>query len=186
MSRSLYVTGEPITRVLSYLQPQEDGCWRWQGSTSPGGYGQIRIARRLVAVHRWVYEFYVGPIPEGFDVDHVCHNNTDCAGGPTCLHRRCAFPDHLEAVPHIINVQRGKNGILQSARTHCPSGHEYNAENTLRDKKGRRVCRECHRASSLRWWHEKRLGTIPTVAELVPSVRLAELEAQFDDADDER
>jgi hypothetical protein len=34
----------------------------------------------------------------------------------------------------------------QTAKTHCPSGHEYTAENTITRAVGSRVCRTCNRA----------------------------------------
>jgi hypothetical protein len=40
------------------------------------------------------YETFVGPIPEGYEVDHRCRN-------PICIN-----PGHLEAVPPAINLSR--------------------------------------------------------------------------------
>lgn len=39
-----------------------------------------------------------------------------------------------------------RNGSHRNARkTHCPKCHEYTEENTYRDKKNRRQCRQCNR-----------------------------------------
>lgn len=60
------------------------GCWVWTGSTNSGGYGACSISgKRMIPVHRFVYELVNGPIPAGL----------------WCLHRcdvkRCCNPAHL-------------------------------------------------------------------------------------------
>lgn len=68
-----------------------------------------QLLRRLLYVHRFMYERFVGPIPDGYVVDHLCHNaDQSCAGGSTCAHRRCANPDHLGAVTQRGNVNAAK------------------------------------------------------------------------------
>ena len=68
------------------------GCWLWTGATNNNGYGQIRVDGQARYVHRLAYETFVGPIPEGFQIDHVCRN------------RRCVHPAHLEAVTQRENL----------------------------------------------------------------------------------
>ena len=41
-------------------------------------------------------------------------------------------------------------------KTHCPAGHEYSDENTMRDRLGRRNCRECHRVGVLAAYHKNK------------------------------
>lgn len=83
------------------------GCWLWLGGDDAGGdvhglgaYGRILRpgTRRVMPVHRYVFEVFKGPIPFGHDVDHMC---AKWAADPrTC--RKCVNPDHLQAVlPHI-------------------------------------------------------------------------------------
>lgn len=59
------------------------------------------------------YEMYVGPIPEGMQLDHLCRV------------RHCVNPAHLEVVTQQENMRR-----VAVLTTHCPRGHEYNEENT--------------------------------------------------------
>lgn len=100
-----------------------DTCWLWTGSTNMKGYGCF-LGRQS---HRWAYEFCVGPIPDGLEIDHLCRT------------RNCQNPDHMEAVTHTVNIQRGAACI-----THCIHGHEYTAENTYHNPRdGGRVCRIC-------------------------------------------
>jgi hypothetical protein len=59
------------------------GCWLWTGSRGSHGYGQVTIRRRVLTVHRLVWEALFGPIPQGSCVLHRCDV------------RNCVRPDHL-------------------------------------------------------------------------------------------
>lgn len=108
------------------------GCWEWTGAKNDQGYGMLCEQRgsRQLRAHRVVYEAVKGPIPEGLELDHLCRN------------RQCVNPTHLEAVTHQVNAQRGNAGRNWAAKTHCPSGHPYDEDNTHRYK-GRRFCKAC-------------------------------------------
>lgn len=128
----------------------ENGCWLWGGFVNPRGYGHVQHNGTTRLAHRSFYETYVGPIPAGLTIDHVCHNDSDCAGGPTCLHRRCVNPQHLEAVPHRENILRGLcQAAANAKKTHCKRGHEFTPDNLYHftNASGRqsRKCRTCTR-----------------------------------------
>lgn len=79
----------------------ETPCWVWQRGLMPRGYGVYRDASpgsRLA--HRRYYERFVGPIPEGLQLDHLCRN------------RACVNPAHLEPVTNAVNSQRGSKSRL--------------------------------------------------------------------------
>ena len=130
------------------IERQADSeCWIWRGSTDAYGYGRTRTDDgRRVFVHRYAYEQAAGNLPDGLDVDHTCHNDSNCQGG-RCLHRLCVNPQHLEAVPPLVN--RLRSHLHNAHKTHCPVGHEYTATNTYIKPKlnGRagRSCRACAR-----------------------------------------
>ncbi|MGH7485840.1 MAG: HNH endonuclease signature motif containing protein, partial [bacterium] len=48
-------------------------CWIFSGSLA-SGYGRAWWDGRVLSVHRAAYEALVGPIPEGYDLDHLCRN----------------------------------------------------------------------------------------------------------------
>jgi hypothetical protein len=121
-----------VQRLEAHVNRTDDGCWIWTGSIRPNGYGQIAVdvdGRRLPRqVHRVAYELFVGPIPDGLDLDHLCRN------------RACFNPAHLEPVTRRENARRGIKGILT---THCPKGHPYDEANTYVRPNGHRGCRAC-------------------------------------------
>ena len=61
-----------------------NGCWEWSGTHNGYGYGIFLMpGEKPVRAHRYSYEFYVGPIPEGMVIMHTCDN-------PPCVN-----PAHL-------------------------------------------------------------------------------------------
>lgn len=125
----------------------DERCLLWRGPTDRTGYGRFTLDNgRTVAVHRLVWQAVMGrEIPEGMQVDHMCHGAAvelgECKGG-VCRHRSCCNPDHLELVTASENTRRQDHAGRR--KTHCPAGHEYTEENTAR-RNGRRFCRQCDR-----------------------------------------
>lgn len=87
------------------------GCWLWLGGDDGygdpvhglGAYGRILRpgTRNAMPVHRYVFETFVGPIPDGYDVDHICAKWAPDAR----VSRKCVNPDHLQAVTPLLNQQ---------------------------------------------------------------------------------
>ncbi|MCH9732852.1 MAG: HNH endonuclease [Actinomycetia bacterium] len=68
-------------------------CWLWTAGTSHG-YGHFGVTRcKSVYAHRWAYEQAVGPIPEGLQIDHRCHNTL------------CVNPQHLRLATYKQNME---------------------------------------------------------------------------------
>lgn len=135
---------DPMRRFMSYVDKSEDGCWNWR-VLSTGGYGRTKWFKGDVKytelAHRAAYQLFIGPIPDGCCIDHLCRN------------RGCVNPAHLEAVSTRENLIRGVGlAAMNSRKTHCKNGHEFTKENTryATRRSGRtfRVCRSCHRARS--------------------------------------
>jgi hypothetical protein len=132
----------PIERFWSKVQKQPNGgCWLWIGAIVHGGYGQFSCGGRLYRAHRWIYEWVVGPIPAGLQIDHTCNV------------RNCVNPLHLDVVTNQENIRRalargGAVGVWQLRKTHCPKGHPYSGANLHFRSNGHRVCGECNNARS--------------------------------------
>ncbi len=126
----------PEAKFMVRVDIDEGGCWLWVGHIAANGYAIFSDGKSVLA-HRWAYERYIGPIPEGFVIDHLC--------GVRC----CVNPLHLEPVTLAENVRRGglvaNAGAVNRAKTHCPRGHAYDGENTYTSKAGKRHCRACAR-----------------------------------------
>lgn len=120
-------------RILASVSKDDTGCWTWVRSTDRDGYGQFRFQSRQWIAHRASYEQFVGPIPSGLTLDHLCRN------------RRCVNPAHLEPVVHKENVRRGLPHRSVKAVTHCRHGHAFDKENTYVFR-GSKRCRKCHAA----------------------------------------
>ena len=123
-----------LDRFLAKIVADPHGCWIWQAGTNTKGYGKFKVDGRDVKAHRFAYEMFVGPIPEGLELDHLCRV------------RNCVNPEHLEPVTHAENVRRGESGKHCRDKTHCPQGHPYAGENLYVRPNGKRDCRTCQRA----------------------------------------
>lgn len=126
-----------------------DKCWPWAGYVSPTGYGRAYrigvVPRTPVAAHRLVWTMLNGPLSDGTQLDHTCHDHRICKRGSDCPHRRCVNPNHLTPVTPKQNSERSGSPIAENGRkTHCLRGHEFNAENTApHDNNYGRRCRVC-------------------------------------------
>lgn len=113
----------------------EDGaaCWNWKATVSEWGYGQFYLAGKLRYAHRVAYEYCIGPVPPGMQVDHLC------------LNKRCVNPAHLEPVSGAENRRRVGRIAAQVSKTHCLRGHELSGDNLCPYQKafGKRSCLAC-------------------------------------------
>lgn len=111
-------------------------CWSWTGAVGSAGYGVFGIdpGTRSAMAHRVAYEMECGPIPDGYQVDHLCKN------------RLC-----VNAVGHLVLVTVRQNQLrsdsvsaMNAAKEYCINGHPFSPDNTYVDPDGRRRrCRAC-------------------------------------------
>lgn len=111
----------------------DDGCWVHR-KPNRLGYGQVTVgsktdgSRRNARAHTVAYEHFVGPVPPGKGLHHLCENPA------------CANPAHL------IPLTPEEHKRFHAAQiTHCPQGHPYDEENTRIRPTGARACRACGR-----------------------------------------
>lgn len=137
-------------------RPELGPCWVWTASHfTKTGYGQFAVPVgpglpfRGTTAHRYAYEVYVGPVPDGLELDHLCRN------------RGCCNPGHLEPVTRQVNTLRGESLAAVCFRENrCSHGHEYTPENTYfrRDGTGRE-CRICMRDRARRNYRRRRASS---------------------------
>lgn len=124
-------------RFWKFVQPEPNtGCWLWGGAQNAKGYGHFWSGTRPTKAHRWAYERFVGIIPDGLTIDHLCR--------VTC----CVNPEHMEVVTSRTNSLRSGNACaLHARKTHCHRGHILSSENLIAGelKRGARRCKICYR-----------------------------------------
>ena len=112
------------------------GCWLWTAAKfKKSGYGQFSMCGRAGqprGAHCVSYEHFVGPVPDGLVLDHLCRT------------RACCNWAHLEPVTHKENIRRGggARAVAHRAGT-CTRGHLMSGENLYKDPAGRGYCRTC-------------------------------------------
>lgn len=134
--RALDFEAEAREKFWQRVEPEPtSGCWLWVGLIDAANYGRYRGT-----AHRWSYEAFVAPVPDGLHLDHLCRNT------------RCVNPRHLEPVTPCENARR-RDALLAVIRPTCPSGHAFTPENTryradrgVTAGIGTRVCRACEKA----------------------------------------
>lgn len=84
---------------LDRIRVDESGCWLWTQSVTGSGYGMMPTGSGgFTSAHRYAYQRFVGPIPDGRHLHHVCET------------RRCCNPEHLKPVTcseHALEHGRG-------------------------------------------------------------------------------
>lgn len=124
-------------------------CWTFTGRHNNRGYGDVTFGRgnhNRWLLHRYTYTLYIGEIPAGLQIDHLCRN------------RACCNPCHLDPVTNRVNALRG----IRAQRTHCArGGHELSGHNLIIRRGGRRQCRACTYDSQRRSLGRRRATGLP-------------------------
>jgi hypothetical protein len=109
--------------LAGYTVCPDTGCWLWDGSKYPNGYGWLKVFGKVMSVHRFSYELHKGPIPEGLCILHSCDV------------RHCVNPDHLRTGTHQENMtEAAERGRMPRGRSHHAFGKRH-----LRPKQAHRV-----------------------------------------------
>lgn len=88
-------SGTPNERFdMKWFPEPNTDCWLWVAQTDRKGYGRFWLLDRLVGAPRFAYERWIGPIPRGLTIDHLCNT-------PSCVN-----PRHLDVTSRAENVKR--------------------------------------------------------------------------------
>lgn len=144
----------------------DNGCWEWLGMVRDNGYGSFAVKRpdgrwTYTTAHRATYVDQVGPIPDGWEIDHLCRN------------RGCVRPDHLEAVTvqenrrrrdiqHSPVVDRSSRALPvvppqpepepapEPTPWACRNGHDKRVTGSVTNGPGLTTCAACRAAQNAR------------------------------------
>jgi len=123
------------TRFYSKTMELESGCIEWQAGINKDGYGSFGMNYKTRRAHKLAYEWEVGPVPEGLQLDHLCRR------------RSCVNVNHLEPVTCAENLRRGAaDRRAEKAKTRCHCGSKW----TL-DPRGVMKCIACKNAYGRRY-----------------------------------
>ena len=96
------LTPHLVRRFLSKVSKDKNSCWIWKGCKNSSGYGEFFVGRRsLFYTHRVAYTWFIGRIPDGKLVCHLCDV------------KLCCNPEHLFIGTQVDNMQDAiKKGIM--------------------------------------------------------------------------
>ncbi len=114
-------------------------CWLYKGTKSPAGYGRFWDGKKTVMAHRYSYFNFIGEIPTGLVLDHICRV------------KNCVRPEHLRSVTDRENIMCGIGvAAINYRKKFCLRGHLFDTKNTRyrKDPNDRekfwRICRKCN------------------------------------------
>ena len=105
--------GDPLKRT-QFDNPEESfaartewqgDCLIWTGGKNDMGYGRIWVNPTEMYAHRYAWMKANGPIPEGAEIDHICHI-------PLCCN-----PDHLR-----LSTRSENTSYIRGAQKNSKSG----------------------------------------------------------------
>lgn len=126
-------------RFQEKVRRDPSGCLIWTASVNSKGYGRIRNEDgRSELAHRVAWRLAGRPFTPKRELDHKCRNIL------------CCEVEHLEEVPHHINVARGQSpAAIAHRRGTCVRGHPMTATNGRRNC-GKWQCHACRREARRR------------------------------------
>lgn len=95
---------DPVEALAARTRVEGD-CLVWTGALNEAGYGVLSIGGRMQRAHRFAWQQASGEIPDGLQIDHICHN------------KACVKVEHLRVATHSQNQQH-----LSGPRSHNRSG----------------------------------------------------------------
>ncbi len=110
---------QPLITDDDWIQEPETGCHIWRWAKKDSGHGTMTLAgNKHILMHRVAWETRNGLIPEGGQINHLCHNTS------------CINPDHLYLGDQFDNmrdtVEAGNHAMQKLNRADvCAIRDEY-------------------------------------------------------------
>lgn len=115
------------------------GCFLCTLNNNQDGYARLKLGGHTIGAHRIAYELRFGSVAPGLEIDHLCRQ-------PCCVN-----PDHMELVSPSDNKRRRWRDFRKANGGKCPHGHDLSGDNLYLRQTGQHSCRECARASRLKY-----------------------------------
>ena len=115
-NKTLIVHTSSVEESFAIRTKQQGDCVVWTGNKDPRGYGLVYVNGANRSVHRFVWEREKGPIPDGYQIDHICHNTA------------CFKIDHLRiATPkeNSFNRKGAYSNSRSGVRNVSPHGKKW-------------------------------------------------------------
>lgn len=151
-TRPLKQNGQPV--AWGWERDDKTSCWNFTGHViKREGYGLVNITfpyKGTERAHRFFWRMWVGEIPEGKQLDHLCRN------------RACVNPCHLQPVSARTNIRRAF--VYREPKKWCKRGHRISGSNIKWGKYSdamqcrTRSCLVCHEALAYYRKYEVSLG----------------------------
>ena len=88
-----YINGhQKRSTKTAFTVDEATGCWNWNRCKDGCGYGLTTLNHRHMRAHIAYYIRRFGPVPNGYELHHVCVN-------PGCVN-----PDHLQLITHAEHM----------------------------------------------------------------------------------
>lgn len=110
-TRKITISPKQVVNFIKQVDFSEE-CWLWTGYINPAGYGLFCEGQ----ASRYSYTMFVGPIPNGLHIDHLCRR------------RSCVRPTHLEPVTCSENAKRSYASRKNGAPSGTPKAKQDHAE----------------------------------------------------------
>lgn len=132
------------------------GCWLWTGAKSSNGRGCVYVCGHTLTTHKFFFELFIGPVPDGLELHHKCEVAA------------CCNPDHLEIKTRLQHRRiHPDRRFANREKTHCKNGHPLEGENLyleIRDGHPRRHCQACRKATMRAFYLQRKESQCQKIA----------------------
>lgn len=129
------MTNDQFDRFIAKVDYTSGACWVWTAAQCPNGYGRFGASGGTHLPHRLSYEHFVGQIPDGLQIDHLCRN------------RACVNPTHMEPVTAKENTRRGTAGAVTTERNIASKGQPKPPRTPLHRQRALAALRRVHESN---------------------------------------